>query len=69
MRFLSQRAWLVGAALALLTLGVEASASVRPPLPGQVDGPPLWLYYLILIALTGATVVLSILPSKRSHQD
>lgn len=69
MKFLSQHAWLIGMALALLALSAEAAAAVRPPTPQQVDSPPLWLYYLILIVLTGATVALSILPSKRSHQD
>lgn len=40
-----------------------------PPTPKQVDNPSTWLYYLIIAVLLGATIVVSVLPSKRGHLD
>lgn len=41
----------------------------RPPSPPEAETPPIWIYYLVFAALIGATVFVSLLPSKRGHQD
>lgn len=46
-----------------------AQTGSRPPAPNKPASPPRWLYYLVVVALGGATIGLSIMPSKRGHQD
>ncbi len=41
----------------------------RPPSPERPDNPPVWLFYIVAAGLTGGAVAVSILPSKRGHQD
>lgn len=40
-----------------------------PPTPGLRKVAPVWLGYLIMVVLLGAVIVVSLLPSKRGHQD
>ena len=44
-------------------------APVAPPTPKAADKPPTPLYYAVLAALTAATLMVSIIPSKRGHKD
>lgn len=60
----------IGAALALLATSSAALAQApTPPTPRQVDSPATWLYYLIIAVLLGATIIVSVFPSKRGHLD
>lgn len=61
---------LTAGALAMASLASSALAQApTPPTPKVVDTPSTWLYYLIIAALVGATLVASVLPSKRGHMD
>lgn len=51
------------------TGATQASKQVRPPDPGNPTPPNLVVIYLLLIALFGGAVGLSIMPSQRTHQD
>lgn len=60
--------------LALLTLAPAAAAmaqanSGRPPLAKTPDQPATLLYYAVVGVLLLATVGVSVMPSKRGHQD
>jgi len=39
-----------------------------PPEPGLAGGLPVWLGFLIIFVLFAAIVMVSLMPSKRSHQ-
>lgn len=62
-------------ALALLAMLLPAAiaraqeSAALPPAPQPVDKPPLALYIVIVLVLAFASVLLSIMPSKRGHQD
>ena len=47
----------------------QAGGSAQPPPPAAPANPPLWVYFLLMMALTAGTVFISIMPSKRGHQD
>ena len=42
-----------------------------PPAPGLTpnDGQPVWVGFLIMFVLLAVVVAVSLMPSKRSHQD
>jgi hypothetical protein len=42
-----------------------------PPSPGLTvkDGQPVWLGFLIMFCLLVVVMLVSLMPSKRSHQD
>jgi hypothetical protein len=50
-------------ALALLT-NAEAA-----PQPNLLKAPPVWLGLLVMFILMAITISVSLMPSKRSHQD
>lgn len=62
-------------ALAMLAALVPAAivraqeSAALPPAPLPVQKPPLALYIIIVLFLAFASVMLSIMPSKRGHQD
>ncbi len=63
--------WARLAALCLV-LGAGAAALAQqagPPAPKAADDPPAILYNGVLILLLLATLGVSLLPSKRGHQD
>ena len=45
------------------------SGGLRPPVPQRPDDPPRWIYYLTVAAMGAAAIGVSVLPSKRGHQD
>lgn len=61
----------VAAAVIILSPGVaEAQVSVvRPPKVNEPSQGQTWLYYLIGFALGGAALGLTLMPSRRTHQD
>ncbi len=59
--------------IATAAFAVPALAQNRaaPPTPPASDPPGavVYLYYAIIILLGGATIAVSVMPGKRSHQD
>jgi len=49
--------------------GAGAGSEEIPPEPSLRGSLPVWLGYLIIFALFGAVVVVSLMPSKRAHQS
>jgi len=61
---------LVSLGLLLVSAGAAlAQNSALPPAPAPVGKPPLALYIVLTLFLAFASVLLSIMPSKRGHQD
>lgn len=44
-------------------------AQSTPPVPTASDSPPIFIYYGVLAVLLVATFLISVMPSKRGHQD
>ena len=40
-----------------------------PPTPGLKQTSPVWLGYLFMAVLLAVVIVVSLIPSKRGHQD
>ncbi len=61
----------VAAAVIISTPGVaEAQVTVvRPPKVSEPSKGQTWLYYLIGFAMSGAALGLTLMPSRRTHQD
>lgn len=58
------------AATCLLALPAVVCAQVTaPPAPSLNRSPPAWIGYLLIMVLLGMVVGVSLLPSKRGHQD
>jgi len=58
--------------LVLLTLFAPTVAWAQdnaPPQPSLKTYPPVWIGYLVMAVLLGMVVAVSLLPSKRGHQD
>ena len=67
-----QRQRIGSSLIALVTiLGTAGSALAQqaPPTPTLKPGPPIWMGYLLTAALLVAVLAVSLMPSKRSHQD
>lgn len=49
----------------------QSANRIPPPTPPATEslGMTMLLYYAVLILLGGATIAVSIMPGKRSHQD
>lgn len=57
-------------AATLLTLCWPALAlAAAPPQPALRKSAPVWLGYLVMFVLLLGVVLVSLLPSKRGHQD
>ena len=57
-------------AIAVLLTPVAAALAQTPaPQPNLRNAPPVWLGYLIMGVLMVIVIGISLLPSKRSHQD
>ena len=41
----------------------------RVPTLTEKDGQPIWLGFLVMFVLLAIVVAVSLMPSKRSHQD
>jgi hypothetical protein len=61
----------VVAAFALLLVNVAAHAqeASAAPQPALQKSPPVWLGLLVIFLMLVLVVTISLLPSKRSHQD
>ncbi|MBL0922118.1 MAG: hypothetical protein IBJ10_08325 [Phycisphaerales bacterium] len=44
-------------------------AQATPPVPAAPESPPIFVYYGVMAVLLIATFVISVMPSKRGHQD
>jgi hypothetical protein len=57
-------------AFAMLTMWpAVALAQTAPPPPQLQKVPPVWLGYLVMALLLAVVLAVSLMPSKRSHQD
>ena len=71
---MNRRLYTVIAALAASLLPAALAVAqpegpAAPPTPVTPDMPPAWIYYMLVILLAAAGVMISIMPSKRGHQD
>jgi hypothetical protein len=46
-----------------------AQRAEAPPQPSLSSVPPVWLGYLIMFVLLAVVLAVSLMPSKRGHQD
>ncbi len=67
-RFLSKASVAVCTAAVLLFPAV-AWAQDKVPLPSFKRSSPVWLGYLVMFVLLAAVILVSLMPSKRGHQD
>jgi hypothetical protein len=63
------RAALAALAACIAHAPALASAIGAPPPPALRRSAPVWLGYLIIFALLAMVVIVSLIPSKRGHQD
>jgi hypothetical protein len=61
------RLWLF--AVAAISLLGPAIAAAGPPNPSIRKNPDAWIGFLIMAVLAVVVIFISLLPSKRSHQD
>jgi hypothetical protein len=47
----------------------EPPVEIKPPTPGQPDSPPMVWNVLLAVVIIGLIVGVSMIPSKRGHQD
>ena len=59
---------LVIPALVALWPAIAMAQTAAPP-PALRRAPPTWLGLLIMVVLLGLVLAVSLMPSKRSHQD
>jgi len=62
------RGW-VSAALVALISAVAHAQSTPAPQPSLSKAPPVWLGLLVMFLLLAMVVSVSLMPSKRGHQD
>ena len=67
-KLLARSGTLVVGGLMLLGPSV-ALAQDTVPQPDLNRSPPIWLGYLVMVVLVAAVMAVSLLPSKRGHQD
>lgn len=48
---------------------LQTLAQATPPVPTTAESPPIYLYYGVMAVLLIATFLISVMPSKRGHQD
>ena len=56
-------------ALAVLAPAIAWAQDNAPPQPTLRKSAPAWLGYLAMFVLLVVVIVVSLMPSKRSHQD
>ena len=69
-RMLGRVAPLVVVVLTLAPGAVCAAAAVAPRMPNTLRrGVPAWLGYFVMFVLAVVVISISLMPSKRGHQD
>lgn len=63
------RALSLFATLAILAWPAIAAAQTAAPSPALRRTPPVWLGLMIMALLLAMVLAVSLMPSKRSHQD
>ena len=66
-RIRGPRAWLIG--LATVVWPSICLAQQAAPPPNLKQAPPVWLGFLVMFVLLAVVMAVSLMPSKRSHQD
>ncbi|MHC4416473.1 MAG: hypothetical protein ACYS0G_14465 [Planctomycetota bacterium] len=67
-KLLSRAVFVVVMGLTILAPAV-AAAQEAVPQPRLTRSPPVWLGYLITVVLLAVVMAVSLMPSKRGHQD
>lgn len=57
------------AAILMLPAIALAQEDIAPPAPTLRNSPPAWWGYALLFILLAVVMAVSLMPSKRSHQD
>jgi hypothetical protein len=68
-KHLIDRALSILAMLAVLAWPAIAAAQAAAPPPALRRTPPVWLGLMIMALLLAMVLAVSLMPSKRSHQD
>ena len=59
--------------ISILLLASKAAAAVppmRPPAPGtNKNAPDVWIGMLLMVVLAAIVLAISLMPSRRGHQD
>jgi hypothetical protein len=53
----------------IMLVSVSAAADTAAPQPNLLKAPPVWLGLLVMFILLAMVVSVSLMPSRRSHQD
>jgi heme A synthase len=69
LRRLISRIGSLAIALTVVLWPVIALAQDAPPQPTLRRSPAPWVGLLIIVVLTGIIIAISLMPSKRGHQD
>lgn len=68
---LISRAWALmpATALLLMTTAARAQESTAAPQPNLQKSPPVWLGLMVIFILLVLVITVSLMPSRRGHQD
>ena len=63
--------WLACSSLLLLAqIAVAAPAAIAPPQPTMnKNAPAAWIGMLLMVVIVGVILAISLMPSRRGHQD
>ncbi|MDP7008127.1 MAG: hypothetical protein QGI78_00995 [Phycisphaerales bacterium] len=61
--------WLLAFLCSTVVLEALAAAAAIPPTPNVRKGPATWMGFGLMFLFFAAVVLVSIMPSKRGHQD
>ena len=60
----------ISALLGIGMINAAALASTPPPQPGaNQNAPAAWVGMLLMFVIVGAIITISMMPSRRDHQD
>lgn len=68
-RAIRRRDWLLALLLTAALPAVCLAQAAAPPAPELNRNEPVWVGYAFMFLLTAAVIAISLMPSKRSHQD
>ncbi len=69
MRFVEKLALPISAAITIFLPAVCWAQTIDVPDPTLRRIAPVWLGYAVMFALAAVVIAVSLMPSKRSHQD
>lgn len=63
------RLWLALAPMLLATAAARAQEASAAPQPSLQKSPPVWLGLLVMFIMLAMVITVSLMPSRRGHQD